>query len=252
MMGNYIMVLSWRKITLFRSSKEWLFDNLRQGYKVLSGISWWAVAKQRVRGKTVSANLHSLRAPLLAPVSVLEAFSPDRSSWTSTQISFSERLAVFQSAVCVVPWGWQPAKDCLFDCYGPMGPRSWAPEPGNQGCPLGGSCKNQGTGWYKSSLLGDTDSLEFAEGERQDGTAASLPSGECSSRFLDVCVRLDACPSGQCFITGKWASFPWSLSTRGFLWSGPRAGWVPVCELFSQVITALWVLWTRVPLVFRS
>ena len=29
--------------------------------------------------------------------------------------------SVFQSVICAMPWGWQPVKNCLFDCYSPMG-----------------------------------------------------------------------------------------------------------------------------------
>lgn len=39
---------------------------------------------------------------------------------------------MFQSAVCAVPWGWKPAKNCLLDCSSPV-ELSYASCLGHQG-----------------------------------------------------------------------------------------------------------------------
>jgi len=69
---------------------------------------------------------------------------------------------LFRSVVCTMFWGWYLAKDCLSDCFRPMGPRSTAPSSHQsqalKGCPLcrlcmstscggvGHSCSTQGQG----------------------------------------------------------------------------------------------------------
>lgn len=43
---------------------------------------------------------------------------------------------------------------------------------------------------------------------------------ECTSGLLDVCIKLDSCPSGRCFNIIIWASFALSLCSIGCLWAG--------------------------------
>lgn len=77
---------------------------------------------------------------------------------------------------------------------------------------------------------------------------ASPHPGEYSSRLLDVCIRLDACPSGQCFyytqmrffyFKSEHPSLPLIWALR---WVSPSVGAV------FQILRALWVWWTGAPL----
>lgn len=57
---------------------------------------------------------------------------------------------------------------------------------------------------------------------------------ESSSRLLDVCAQLGACPSGQCFNISRWASFTWSLGAINCLGTGPWGGWIQAWEPFMK------------------
>ena len=97
----------------------------------------------------------------------------------------------------------------------------------------------------KSSLQGDAGVLGHMKGRAQRWHPPVRVPMECSSRLLNVCIKLYACPSGQCFNVSRWSSLTLSLGTWGPGELGPGAGeyeGVSPFRAVSQVTRVLWVL----------
>lgn len=102
--------------------------------------------------------LGTLPAPLSASICLSKPNLPFRFLEKQIGLFLRKMRAVFQSAVCAVPWGWQPATICLSSCCNPRGPKNTSrPPTGIQSQALkwhllGGSCKNEGTRHVKAAL----------------------------------------------------------------------------------------------------
>lgn len=136
------------------------------------GVPWVMVdvARQRERAKIVSPGLCSLRAPV-APRCVPNLKpAPQAKAPGQANRPLSQR-----DAVCSVCCLYSAVAPCchLSDGYGSLRLRNSSPHPppatraSNQGAPLGGSCKDQGTRPCKVALWEMLWSV--AEGECKDG-----------------------------------------------------------------------------------
>lgn len=56
----------------------------------------------------------------------------------------------------------------------------------------------------KCSLLGGSGALEHGKVRVQRWHLLVFAPRECSGRVLNVCIKLNACPSGLCFNISKW------------------------------------------------
>ena len=116
---------------------------------------WERVKLEWGRGgaKSASISLHYRGQPCRLLEACRSETLPFRPKLSAGQRSLSPRKTqvVFQSAVCTVPWGWWSGKNCLSNCYSPMGFRDARPPhppnlvPSNQGVSAGDSWKNQDT-----------------------------------------------------------------------------------------------------------
>ena len=131
----------------------------------------------------------------------------------------------------------------------------WPPDPGHQEASSRQQAQKSGHQTHAEAPLREILVLwSTAKGERKDGGHQSHPR-ECSIRFLNTCVKLDAYPSGWGhFNISRWVSLPLNLGTICFseldLGVGKSKCESPV-RAISQV-ASLVGLRTWAPAVFKA
>ena len=119
----------------------------------------------------------------------------------------------------------------------------WTPEASQwRGIPWAEATKNGPSDTCKGFPSGATGSLEHGKGRvPRWHLPVFIPRGY-SSRSLNVCVKLAACPLGRGFNISRWISFTISLGMISCLWARPWGEWVQVHEPISDwAHTILWV-----------
>ena len=156
-----------------------------------------------------------LRAVVYAPRCVPDQKpAPQAKAWTSTWASCTGRLGCVSVCPLYSVLGLVACQDLPLALLQSRGPQEhklpWPLETGIKGCPLGGSCKSQGPGVYKSSLPGDTRPLEHGsgrgrgwrsqEGGRAEGEETSLDLNTKTKTFK---VPTNGRSCGRCVLRGK-------------------------------------------------
>lgn len=110
---------------------------------------------------------------------------------------------------------------------------------------VGSRYKNWGIGCMQKLPFGRYQCCGKWKRESVNMVTDRLCPVECTSSLLDVCIKLDSCPSGRCFNIIIWASFTFSLYSIGCLWAGSwdsESRPTIFLRAVSQIAIILWVL----------